>query len=424
MRRITYALFLLLLTEIALGGGGRLLAWGPVSLRMILFALAMGLSAIITIREKRIPGDYKLLLLFFAITMMAGFLRGIYNGAQRIYWWEDVKPLLYFLILPFFAIAVTENTVIKNAASIIKLSALIQAIVFFILIFLLYIGWLPFQIFYKPAIQSGEFFFRGELTFFYKGFLYLCVGFIFFHFTGERNKWFVMTFVLLAIVLTFTRGFLLALCLTYAVYYFTKRLRLKAAAAAVAAVLILFFGQAAIGQLSQLIDIHKNTHSVSADSQRAHRYSHLGNRKFSDSERMQQIKEVFNGVTPVSFFIGHGFGVGTPGRPIHMEISYLEILHKQGLLGLAFWGYLFWLLVQKYRAAPDEPIRNAFFFGTLFIFFQSLTNQFINNPIGLSMALLTLICLDVMNKKNALSEEGDHDALSNQKSAKIGARSS
>lgn len=50
---------------------------------------------------------------------------------------------------------------------------------------------------------------------FYKGFLYLGIGFIFFYFSKVKFRTVIMLVILLAMILTFTRGFLLALILTF-----------------------------------------------------------------------------------------------------------------------------------------------------------------------------------------------------------------
>jgi hypothetical protein len=99
-----------------------------------------------------------------------------------------------------------------------------------------------------------------------------------------------------------------------------------------------------------------------------------------------------------------------------MEISYLEIFHKQGILGLIFWSYVFTLLVKRYLSAKKTDVAHAFFYGTLFVFFQSLTNQFINNPIGLSMLLVTLVVLDVLRKDEPVIAGGHPSTKRNQKS--------
>lgn len=412
MKSITSGLFILLFSEIAIGGGGRLTSLGPVSLRMILFVIASVFTLIASTRGQKISKEYKILLTLFIITITIGWIRGILNGAEQQYWWEDIKPLLYFFILPFFAITFSNEINILNASRIIRFAAVFLAVAFFVALFLIHTNIIPFLDFYALAIDTGEFFFRGQVTFFYKGFLYLCIGLIFIHFLSIKNKTALLSLVLLAILLTFTRGFILALCLTYAGYFFLNHHYIKATIFTTLAICIIAYGQAAISYTSQAIDIARSTtktYSMSdsngppVEQQYIPKKNLLGNRDFSDSGRLQQITEVIERITPLSFFMGHGFGNGVPSRPVHMEISYLEIFHKQGLLGLAFWGYIFFMLLQKYRNTPLSPMRDAFFCGALFVFFQSLTNQYINNPIGLSMVLVTLTCLDRLDDKQILN---------------------
>jgi O-antigen ligase len=125
----------------------------------------------------------------------------------------------------------------------------------------------------------------------------------------------------------------------------------------------------------------------------------LGDREFSDNERKRQIKEVIADITPATVIWGHGFGNGVESRPIHMEISYLEIFHKQGLIGLGTWVFLFTSLVGYFISLPlRSPLSYAFFLAAIFIFFQSLTNQYINNPIGMGMFLISLTGLDALGK--------------------------
>jgi hypothetical protein len=422
MKSTINALYILVLGEICLGGGGRLIAVGPVSLRMVLFTLTIGFTTVMILRGKTLPKEYQLLLTIFFFTIVVGLIRGISQDAQRIFWWQDVKPLLYFFMLPFFYFVNESKQCIQNTGSVIKFSAVFLSIAFFVVLLLIHTGLLPFLKFYNPAIQSEEFFFRGELTFFYKGFLYLCIGFIFFHLAGKRNT-LAMVVVLVAIIFTFTRGFLFALALTYMVHYFLKSSKVKSAAFAGIALLIIFFGQPVIGYISQQIDSLRNTIQAEMSGTPSGRHvpdaTLLGDREFSDTGRLQQIKEVIDQITPTSFFIGHGFGIGIPSRPVHMEISYLEIVHKQGLLGLLFWLYILCLLFRKYTAAERTGLRDAFFCGAIFVFFQSLTNQYMNNPIGLTMILISLVCLDHLKRKGTVFNNTTNTTLSNQKSAEL-----
>ncbi|PZR20282.1 MAG: hypothetical protein DI539_11250 [Flavobacterium psychrophilum] len=402
MNRFTTILFFALVAELALGGGGRLTAFGPISLRMILFSLALLTTLFHLVKGEKIPPDYTRLLLFFALASAAALIMGISSGAERTFWWQDIKPLLYFLILPFFALAVKDITYIERTSTLLKTAGVLQALAFIAVLLLIHLHIIPFLSLYKAFLRTEEFFFRGELTFTYKGFLFLSIAFLFLHFTESKYKLLLMGLVLVALLLTVTRGFWLALLGTYSVYYFTRTVsssKIKAALFALCALAVIFGGKALVGKTSETIDrVQSQNTGIPISSPKA---TLLGDRAYSDNGRLQQITEVAKSITPTSALIGHGFGNGVTSRPVHMEISYLEIFHKQGILGLALWAYLFWLLFKKYRAAPESGFREAFFFSALFIFIQSLTNQYINNPIGLSMILLSMVCLDVLKKETA-----------------------
>ena len=130
-------------------------------------------------------------------------------------------------------------------------------------------------------------------------------------------------------------------------------------------------------------------------------------RESSIIDRIIQIGEVENNLSPKSILIGNGFGMGIPSRPIHMEISYLEIFHKQGILGLSIWAWLFASLWKRFyiRIGRDFKQINykdetfAFFISAAFMFAISLTNPFINSPMGLGMLAIALICLQIPPKE-------------------------
>jgi hypothetical protein len=408
-------LFLILVCELANGGGGRLLAFGPVTLRMVLFGCALIVTVAGLYYGEKIGKGYVKLLVAFCIVMALGMTMGLLNGAPRQLWWEDVKPLLYFLILPFFVMMLnTEN--IYLVSQIYKYSAILLAATFLLLLSLIHTGTLPFLDFYQPAVNSTEFYFRGEYTFFFKGFLYLCIGFIFIDFTQHKYRQLLLAFIFCAILLTLTRGFLLALLLSYAVYYFLQARWTGFIVAIAFALLVLVAGKNMIEFASRALSNFKSTnissvkrvavldgfqYSPSTIEIAAHTQTDqnpnavlLGDREYSDAGRWQQIREVAERISPLSLMVGHGFGIGIPSRPVHLEISYAEILHKQGVAGLIFWACILVLLYRHYRAAPSNPLRDAFFISGIFVFFQSMTNQFVNNPIGLSMVLIAVIALE------------------------------
>jgi len=250
-------------------------------------------------------------------------------------------------------------------------------------------GIIPFLNFYNATFKSEELFFRGELTFFYKGFLFFGVGTIFYYFTDySRWKNYFIIILITTIVLSVTRGLLFSLALTFAVYFLATRYYANATYGLALAVIIVAFGSSVILSTSRFFDARSHHKSYAkADP------TLLGDRKYSDNGRAAQANEVWHQASFASSLMGHGFGGGTLSRPIHMEISYLEIFHKQGLIGLTFWGCFAGAILFQFRGATVSQAVNAFFYSALFIFIESLTNQYINNPIGISILLLSLCCL-------------------------------
>ena len=58
MKKFVSLLLSVMLFEIMLGGGGRLTAWGPISLRMILFGMALLTTFILLLRGQKISKEY------------------------------------------------------------------------------------------------------------------------------------------------------------------------------------------------------------------------------------------------------------------------------------------------------------------------------------------------------------------------------
>ena len=146
----------------------------------------------------------------------------------------------------------------------------------------------------------------------------------------------------------------------------------------------------------------------------------LGDKSASDSIRIVQIQQVFERINPLSFFIGHGFGVGVPIRPHHMEITYLEIFHKQGILGLAFWfliptyiglKYYNYRIYRKEKAATNPIDVRPFLFGVCFLYLQSLFNPYLTNSMGMTFLFIALIVFEKLKKFNEEKNLGLHGDL-------------
>src|SRR5688500_15746442 len=85
------AILIIILLEIFLGGGGRLIDIGPLSLRMYFFALAMALSAVIVVNRQTIDRNFIFLLLISTILLAFSAFIGVYNGASIKLILNDIK---------------------------------------------------------------------------------------------------------------------------------------------------------------------------------------------------------------------------------------------------------------------------------------------------------------------------------------------
>ena len=110
-----------------------------------------------------------------------------------------------------------------------------------------------------------------------------------------------------------------------------------------------------------------------------------------DMIRILTTQQVFEDVNIFSFVLGHGFGYGVAIRPIHMENSFLEIFHKQGVIGLVFWLILLYYTCIYYKNTinKNKILSATFLSSAIMIYIQSLFNPYITNPMGIGMVLIS-----------------------------------
>ena len=380
VRAFLTVLFSITLIELFIGGGGRVVEFGPLTLRMVLFGSNLALVSVLWISRGKIQ-VYIVVLSFTVLTLLILYaLIGRINGASMALIIEDIKPLSYLFSILFFGYFIDSKERVQLVVSLIKLSSLLMALTYVGLQIFFYLGQLQFHPFYNyvnTQISATDFIFRGtQGLFFYKGFMYMVVGLIFWiHSTDSKLKALAIFIIMIAMIFSGTRGFILMFGFVYALFYGVPLLlRLNIKTLILASVLVFgsvfFFGS-----------------------------QDIGDKEVSDSARVQQVVQVVQDIDPVSFFVGHGFGNGVPVRPIHMEIGYLEVFHKQGIIGLCFWGLFFIVLYNAYVRKRNFPaIRKAFFLSLLFMALLSLTNPFFNNPIGISLFMISLASFSVLNK--------------------------
>lgn len=378
-------LLLFAVAELVLCGSGQVAKiGGGLTLRMLNYLCMFGFYLLFVVYghfkmnrlDWRIFGFY-LLTFFFATSWC------LING-NTLNLAEDLKPLSYFLVFPFFIITISSYDIIRKISSIIQYGALIMSIVYLVYLAIIKIfNLIDFVAFYGSMSEQSDIMFRengGEL--FYKGFLFLPIGLLFWF---KEKKIVPVCIILLAIYFTLTRGFYIIAMLGIACYVISiSKKNLPT---------LLFWGICGMAAIFVVV---------------ASGLFEMGEaRSDGDLIRIVTFEQVMDRVTPLSTLIGHGFGDGVPIRTIHMENAFLEIFHKQGILGLSFWMFLLYgIHFYSKRAIIHRDISRLYWIGTLMVYVQSLFNPFLTNPIGMSFVIIGYACCRYLSQPNQAADFG------------------
>jgi hypothetical protein len=370
-----------IILEISIGGGGRFTAFGAITLRMLLFLLSI-LYLFFKEQGNLIKKEYLALVFTFFLNLLFSTYVGLVNNAPIDNVFEDIKSFSYFLTFLFLAITINSLSRVKSIIKILMISSLVMSIVYLIFYWGLENKFISYLDFYALTEESGELVFRNESAFVYKGFLFPCIGI--FMFLQRKDIWskIAALIMMIAIYLTYTRGFLISIAIiiisTIVIKSFYKK---RFALLSVMSLLFVSFSP-------QFISTYLDA---------------AGTKEESDAIRIATIDEVIKKIDFQSFIFGHGLGIGVPTRPVHMEISFLEIFHKQGIIGLCFWGMLFLIITQKFVETcriKQTQYSLPLYLSSVFIYIQSQTNPFLTNPIGVCMLAVTMISMDVIIEEN------------------------
>jgi hypothetical protein len=410
-KRIESYFFTFLLYELFLGGSGRVFSFGSITLRMILFSIAL---LWFSIRIFQNPNKKFIIrmVLFFGITVSAGALVGILNHAPKGLIFTDIKQLLFFLSIISFSFFLNTKEQVNKCIKILKNATLILSLAYLICYSFIKLNILKMEPFYNTLSVEwlhDEFMFRGTGgNFFYKGFFYLGIGIFFYLFSKPTIKnGFIVLIIYVALFLTLLR-WLLAITLVifactiffnWAIHKF-KISFLKSKQMVfhlvILGVMILIpitfknFYTTTLGNKQESVDIRKQQFDqVSAQI--------FNTKKSTKISKINKNQEVVNTTKKFNFILGKGFGIGVPIRPVHMELTYLEIFFKQGILGLSFWFFIFFYCIYNFKRAwynhVDLNTILPWITGVLVIYFQSITNPLLVNSIGMSFILLALLAL-------------------------------
>lgn len=371
------SLFTVTLLELFIGGGGRLLDFGPVTVRMILFLPCLAIGYMAVLARRRLTGGQALALALaggFLLTHLPAMFVGAVKSADIGDMFREFQQSLYWIGAPFFALALDSERMVLRAASLVRIAGVVLAVGYIGVLVGAVLGEVDIFSLYLRVNESGEFIGRGEGMFFYKGFLYLGVAVVFL--VALRGRyWFVLSLLVgSALVLTLTRGFLLST--TVAILLL---LAVQGRTAALLTGLIL----SAIVAFGALVYAPSMNEGLAAS------------RDESNNQRVVDTRYIAEHVSAETFLWGEGFGTPINDRSA-IENSFLLVFWKLGLIGLAFWILPLVLCSYYFAHVPrgaEHPLACAFFFGVVLIYVQTITNPYLTNPIGLSFVMVALFSL-------------------------------
>ena len=398
--RFEVGLLLLTVVELLLAGSGRPIEMGPVTARMVLFGAALLYGYVSLARkELHLSADLVLGVICAAGALAVGTIVGFLNSNGRDFIFLDLRYYAYFLSLPFFLVTVRSTKVIRLLRRLIKWCAVTLAIAYGAVQLLIMSGMLSADALRAFADNTADFTPRAApevssvlpfdfQVFFYSAFVFLGIGVIFYVRDKSLLSKCISVFILFMLFCTLTRGFVVGLGGVVLVYVALNR-----RAALRNALLVL-----------SMLALVTASLAISTDA----------GRELSDTLRMRTITAVFDRLTPETLLWGHGFGASVPAdarnaaelkksryfqdeiRYLHLENSYVEILDKQGLVGLSFYAAVLIVIIRQFvrlRNSPHRVLAEQFFLGTIYIYLVSLFNPYITNSIGMGFVCVSIAAL-------------------------------
>lgn len=378
------ALFTIAMLELFLGGGGRLLDVGPLTIRMVLFSLCLSASALYAATRTRKSDGSALavaLVAAYLVVHLGALVNGVLVGADIGVMLTEMQQSLYWLAAPFIAMTLQSPHMVQRAADLVRIAGVVLAVLYLLTVLALAAGLVDYLGLYAVLGESSEFSFRGESYFFYKGFLFLGIAAVFFIAVDTRHARWLAILVVAAMVLTLTRGFVLSTSVAVLLMLVAQRRWKLLGIATVAVLVAAFVVWGYLPSLEEGLD---------------------GQRESSNLQRLEDFGFIFERLDVRTVLLGQGLGVPV-GERANIENTFLWAFWRLGLFGVLFWLAPLVLCLTYYsrvwRGGRDHRLASAFAFGAVLVYVQTLSNPYLNNPIGLSYVLVALFALRTLSRR-------------------------
>lgn len=443
MNKFEKILLTVLLIELFVGGGGRLIDFGILSIRQMLLVLLFLTYFYRIFKQKAyfnkdvntfikftpVTIGVYLLLAWFFVSAIIGIANGhalslVKTDLFRVAYVAAYFPLAYYISVSRFSI--------NKIVSLLKYSALAVAIYTIIITLLgktIFASNFSDYYYFLNSIMNDDLYFRPSNSVFYKSHFYVLVGLVISLnavLSKKHTKIDIANIILCSISLIWseTRGFLLAFMLsvlliiiidtkilTDPIKGFAAKVKLMARSREFlkkAGMLVIIFIMVPI--LFQSMTLSRFEVEVVEEDPIVEEFKDDLDKAFegkkpevvvndeSVNARMDFIiasKDILL-ESPSNFIFGTGYGTEIDGRVNGIEMSFLDIFVEQGLIGLAIWCTLFLLvfinLLYVYKRENTlSTLDISLFSAFIGILLLTNINPFINNPIGSSFMLIVLI---------------------------------
>ena len=387
---IEKAAFIIVLSELILGGSGRLIAFGPVSVRILMLACLIAVDMYLVYENKLLANQSNLLLLciitYFTIVLLFSAVNHNTTDAINsftgyiviavspvfVYWFNNVPDLINTFRKTFYLCTgiLSCITLLLWIYSVISIGTVAS---------------------FLNSYQYGALAYVGRVPrLFLKGSIFICCA-LFFSITDyletKEKMFFPLSILyLVAIAVTFTTSFyvftgvllLAGIYIHYGKYHFVRFLAAIIAIGIIGVILLYFLG---------IFDVF------------AERFS--GDYNFS-YKGIQFVKVLEDCASSPIWGKGFGYRIKidygyTVVTSYSFEIMWLQLLLDTGIIGLSLFGGHVLFTVDKLRYqynTTGNPFFLAMGLSVIMICLVSFTNPFMNNAIGL---LFYSICVGIAN---------------------------
>jgi hypothetical protein len=408
-------LLIAVVLDLALGGNGYLFKIGGFRLREILYMFCMPWVILRLTSINPIQLDKKLLWLtaLFVVVTVFGSALGYFNGSQFAAIAAELKPLSYFPMLLFFLVAIRTRDDITLIAALFIVCGTLLALLYLLTLLSAKIGLVQYSNIFNFLHVSDEFIFRHTFDnqapfvgFLYKGAFYICVAAIFLIFDPFKITKIFGALTVVAVAMTLTRSLSLALCACILASVTLNRNWLRAP---------MLLGQ--IGLLVAVMIFAAHAENFAAHAEKGLHEAPFENctshcnkpqstfqamQRPLDSDRIEDMKFIWNQLDIPMLTIGRGLGSPIRGDRQRIELTYFEVLYKQGMPGLLVWFLLFAYILQLYRAVPAETKGFAvpLFLSSLFVFIATAATTFLTGSIGMGVVFISTASLLVLAQES------------------------